>query len=125
MFGGTISEDPRLQLAMNRCPVYFLNGAADFSAWMVALQRLVTGANMSDALLYSLPTSEVEQFERGHPVTHGNPEVTQEARKLEGKAAKELAEAQAEAAKVKAAKSADVERQSRAELMGFQDEPPE
>ena len=64
MSGGTIHEDPRLRLAMKECPVHFLNSASDFPAWMVALQRLVTGVSMADSLLYSMPVSEAVEYKR-------------------------------------------------------------
>ena len=49
---------------MKECPVHFLNSASDFPAWMVALQRLVTGVSMADSLLYSMPVSEAVEYKR-------------------------------------------------------------
>ena len=80
-FGGTINEDPKLRLAIKECPVHFLNSASDFPAWMVALQRLVTGVGMADSLLYSMPLTEAVEIKRkrmamgdlGHVVPDGTP----------------------------------------------------
>lgn len=55
-------DDNMKLLTLNKVPVVYLNSVADFASWHLALRRLVKGYNMGDALLFSMPTNQVEAF---------------------------------------------------------------
>jgi hypothetical protein len=52
-------SDWKFKVAIGKTPVVPLTQASDFPSWHVALRRLVTGCNMADALLYSVPENQL------------------------------------------------------------------
>ena len=50
-----MDDDFKLRLQMGKVAVVYLNTTPDFSAWHVALRRLVNGYGMGDALMFTVP----------------------------------------------------------------------
>jgi len=59
-----MEEDLKMRLALNKVQVVYLNSVTDFPTWHLALRRLVKGYNMGDALLFSIPSSQVRAYEQ-------------------------------------------------------------
>ena len=59
-----MEEDLKMRLALNKVQVVYLNSVTDFPTWHLALRRLVKGYNMGDALLVSIPSSQVRAYEQ-------------------------------------------------------------
>ena len=61
MTGSQVDDesDWKFKIAIGKTPVVPLAQASDFPQWHVALHRLVTGCNMADALLYSVPENQL------------------------------------------------------------------
>jgi len=67
----------RTKMALGKLPVTYLSEPGDFTRWHLALRKIVSAFGMGDALLYSVPMSEVDAFipyverrERAAPVAH-------------------------------------------------------
>jgi len=49
---------------MARVALVYLNTPTDFTAWHLALRRMVKGYNMGDALMFSVPKDRIKSFEQ-------------------------------------------------------------
>ena len=78
-----MEDDLKLRLALNKVPVVYLNSVTDFPTWHLALRRLVKGYNMGDALLFSIPRSQVRIYEQRQGMNMSKP--TGDKPKQEGK----------------------------------------
>jgi len=52
----------KLKMAMGKVPLVLLHQANDFTTWQLALRRLVTTYNMADSLLYSVPSTQLNEY---------------------------------------------------------------
>ena len=52
----------KLKMAMGKVPLVLLHQANDFTTWQLALRRLVTTYIMADALLYSVPSTQLNEY---------------------------------------------------------------
>ena len=57
-----MEDEYKLRIAMNKIPVVHLNTTADFSAWHIALRRLVKSFGMGNALLKTIPRNQFKAF---------------------------------------------------------------
>ena len=52
----------KMKLALGKIPVVQLNDPNDFQRWHLALRKIVSAFSMGDALLYSIPKSELGKY---------------------------------------------------------------
>ena len=64
-----MDEDWKTKLLQTKVAVVYLNSAADFPAWHLALRRLVQGFGMGEALMYTVPKSQAEAAEKRMKIT--------------------------------------------------------
>ena len=57
----------KLKMALGKVPVVPLHHANDFTMWQLAIRRLVTTYNMADALLYSVPSNQLQNYRVAAP----------------------------------------------------------
>ena len=60
-----------MKMSIGKVPVVPLHQANEFMTWQLALRRLVTTYNMADALLYSVPSNQLTNYQNAalHPPT--------------------------------------------------------